>query len=344
MSRARDADTAALNAASPLGEPGPPKVSWHRGLLSRQLVPILATLGVFLALYAAAALRYDNFLSTRVLLNLLQGNAMLGLAAIGMTFVILSGGIDLSVGAMIGLVTIVVAVLAERAGWHPVIAFAAVLAGGTLFGLVQGLLVAHFALPPFLVTLAGLFLLRGAALLVSRESISIGHPLYDAAGDFSFDVFPVTAILFLAALAAAMWVAHQTRFGRGVYAIGGNEQSALLLGVPVRRTKVLVYGLSGFCAALGGVASTFETPSGLAVRGEMLELDAIAAVVIGGTLLTGGSGYVAGTLVGVLILGAIQTIITFEGTLPSYAQRIVIGGLLLAFILLQKLAQGRAGR
>ncbi len=328
------------NETLPPPEPRP----WHRGLLDAQFVPILATLGVFVALYAAAALRYDNFLSTRVLLNLLQDNAMLGLVAVGMTFVILSGGIDLSVGAMIGLVTIVLAVLIQRSGLHPLLAIPIVLVGGTLFGLGQGLLVQQFALPPFLVTLAGLFLLRGAALLVSRESIGIDHPLYDAIGDFSFDIFPVPSILFLIVLAGGMWIAHQTRFGRAVYAIGGNEQSAMFLGVPVGRTKVSVYGVSGFCAALGGVVSTFYTPSGLASRGEMLELDAIAAVVIGGTLLTGGSGYLAGTLVGVLILGVIQTILSFEGSLDSYTQRIVIGGLLLAFILLQAAVQRTAKR
>ena len=317
------------------------KRPWHRGLLGRQFVPILATLGVFVALYAAAAIRYDNFLSTRVLLNLLQDNAVLGLAAVGMTFVILSGGIDLSVGSMVGLVTVAVALLTGEAGLHPLLAIAIALAGGTTFGLLQGALIAAFALPPFLVTLAGLFLLRGAALLLSRDSIPINHPLYDAAGDFSFEVFPLTAIVFLATLAAAAWLLHQTRFGRGVYAVGGNEQSALFMGVATGRTKVLVYGLSGLCAALAGVMSTFYSASGWAVRGEALELDAIAAVVIGGTLLVGGSGYVLGTLVGVLILGVIQTILSFEGTLDSYTQRVVVGGLLLAFILLQKLVQGR---
>ena len=332
-------DTAALNSASPLGGPRP----WHRGLLGRQFVPILATLAVFLALYAGASIRYDNFLSLRVFSNLVRGNAMIGITAIGMTFVILSGGIDLSVGAMIGFVSIAIAVLIEKAGLHPLLAIPIVLMVGTLFGLGQGLLVAGFALPPFLVTLAGLFLLQGAGLLVSRESIGIGHPLYESIADFSFDVFPIPTLIFALVVIAAIWTAHQTRFGRHVYAVGGNEQSALFMGVAVARTKVLVYAISGFCAALAGVVSTFDIPSGEARRGTTLELDAIAAVVIGGTLLTGGSGYVVGTLVGVLILGVIQTILSFEGTLDSYTQRVVVGGLLLAFILLQKLIQRRAG-
>jgi simple sugar transport system permease protein len=140
-----------------------------------------------------------------------------------------------------------------------------------------------------------------------------------------------------------MWVAHQTRLGRATYAIGGNEASALLLGLPVRRVRVMVYAISGFCAALAGVAWTFYTGSGRAVAGELLELDAIAAVVIGGTLLTGGVGYMAGTLIGVLIFGIIQTALTFEGTLTPYLMRIVVGSLLLGFILLQKLVQSRLG-
>ena len=310
---------------------------------ARQHVPILATLAVFVLLYAAAAVRYDNFLSYRVFESLLEDNAVLGLAAIGMTFVILSGGIDLSVGAVAGLVSIGVARLIEVHGISPALAIPIAVLAGTLFGAGQGALIAFFSLPPFLVTLAGLFLARGMAFLVSPESIGIDHALYRWAGDFGFDVFPIIAILFLATLLVAMWVAHQTRLGRATYAIGGNEASALLLGLPVLRVRVLVYAISGFCAALAGVAWTFYTGSGRAVAGELLELDAIAAVVIGGTLLTGGVGYMAGTLIGVLIFGIIQTALTFEGTLTPYLMRIVVGSLLLGFILLQKLVQSRLG-
>lgn len=331
--------TPQTNYASPLGE----NRKWFPALLNRQFVPIIATVSVFVLIYTAAAIYFDNFLTWRVFQNLFQDNSTLGLAAIGMTFVILSGGIDLSVGAMIGLVSISIAVMMEQGNMSPYLAIPIALLGGTLFGLGQGAVIALFALPPFLVTLAGLFLARGLALIVSRESISIPeHPLYTGATNFTFEVFPVNIIVFLALLAAAIWIAHQTRFGRSVYAVGGNEQSALFMGVSTKRTKLLVYAFSGFCAALAGVMSTFYTPSGSAIRGEMLELDAIAAVVIGGTLLTGGVGYVAGTLVGVLILGLIQTILNFDGRLDSYATRIFIGVLLLVFILLQKLVQGRA--
>ena len=324
-----------INYASPLTPPR--RLPW----LTAQHIPILATLAVFLLLYAGAAVQYNNFLSYRVFENLLRDNAILGLAAIGMTFVILSGGIDLSVGSMIGLVSIIAARLIGEAGWHPALVIPLVLAFGALYGAGQGLLIAFFALPPFLVTLAGLFLLRGAALLTSQASISIDHPVYDWVGDVSFDYFPPIIVVFALALAAATWLAHLTRFGRAVYAIGGSEASALLMGVPVRRTKVGVYALSGLCSALAGVVYTFYTYSGRAVAGDLLELDAIAAVVIGGTLLTGGVGYVLGTLIGVLILGLIQTILAFQGTLDPYRTRIVIGLMLLGFILLQKLVQSR---
>lgn len=311
-----------------------------RRLLSPQFIPLLATIAVFILLYVAAGLRYDNFISWNVLLIFLRDYSFLGLAALGMTFVILSGGIDLSVGAMIGLVSIAVARLLEEGGLHPGIVIPLVLIGGTIFGAGQGALIALFGMPPFLVTLAGMFLARGLGFVISLQSISIVHPVYEAMVDFSFDVFPITAIVFLVAVAIAMYLAHMTPFGRNVYALGGNEQSAVLMGLPVRRTKVAIYALSGLCAAMGGVLYTLYLGAGNATAGTMLELDAIAAVVIGGTLLSGGVGYVIGTAVGVMILALIQTAIIFEGTLSSWWTKIAIGALLLVFILLQKIVQG----
>ena len=310
--------------------------------LSAQRIPLLATVAVWAVLYIAGGIRYDNFFSLDVFLNFLRDNAALGTAAVGLTFVILSGGIDLSVGAVLALITVLVAKLVSQQGIHPLIVIPLALVLGTAIGAFMGILITFFALPPFLVTLAGLFLARGLALVISRESIAIRHPLYSALSDFSLEYFSVPSIIFLATLAAGIYIAHFTRFGRAVYAIGGNENSALLMGLPVRRTKVLIYTLSGFCSALAGVVYTLSLPSGNANHAIGLELDAIAAVVIGGTLLTGGVGFVAGTLLGVLILGIIQTAINFEGDLDSSWTRITIGALLLAFILLQKLIQSRA--
>src|SRR5205823_2038323 len=157
-----------------------------------------------------------------------------------------------------------------------------------------------FQLAPFLVTLAGLFFARGLAFVISLESISIDHPLYARLSGIALPLGPIevplTAIAFLAVVVIAIYIAHFTRFGRNVYALGGSESSAALMGLPVARTKILVYTLCGFCAALAGVVHTIYIPSGNATAGTGLELDAIAVVVIGGTLLTGGIGYVAGTL------------------------------------------------
>jgi simple sugar transport system permease protein len=149
-------------------------------------------------------------------------------------------------------------------------------------------------------------------------------------------MFGFTACVFVVVLLAGLWIAHLTRFGRNVYAIGGSESSAVLMGLPVARTKVLIYALSGFCAALGGVVFTVQAQSGNPLNGFGMELDAIAAVVIGGTLLSGGVGQVAGTLLGVLIYGTILTAPDYLSGFDSSWQRIAIGGLLLVFIILQR--------
>jgi simple sugar transport system permease protein len=154
----------------------------------------------------------------------------------------------------------------------------------------------------------------------------------------------ISVFIGLAVLVAGIWLAHYTGFGRTVYAIGGNERSAQLMGLPVARTKILVYGLSGFCSALSGVVLTFYMLSGYGLHAQGMELDAIAATVIGGTLLTGGAGYIAGTVVGVLILGLIQSLITFDGTLSSWWTRIAVGVLLCVFCLLQRLLENRIAR
>jgi ribose/xylose/arabinose/galactoside ABC-type transport system permease subunit len=311
-------------------------------------VPFVATFAVCILLYIFASVKFSdsNFLSLRVFVNFFYDNSFLGIAAIGMTFVILSGGIDLSVGGVVGLVSVLLAILMEKHGWHPAIAIPIVLILGTGLGLSMGSFIHFFGLPPFLVTLAGMFLARGMALVLQYESIPITRYLDAITSKLSIPlqenlVLPATAIIYLTAFLLSLWLAHFTRFGRNVYAIGGNEPSATLMGLPVARTKVGVYALSGFCSALAGVVYSLYTSSGNPNAGMGLELDAIAAAVIGGTLLSGGVGYLAGTFIGVLIFGIIQTAIIFQGTLSSWWTKIVVGGLLLVFILLQKLIQAK---
>ena len=216
-----------------------------------------------------------------------------------------------------------------------------VLALGTVFGAGMGALIHYFKLQPFIVTLAGMFLARGLCYLISINSITIDDPLFVAMSQTQLQflggfVSPGVVIAVLTLL-LAIWLAHATPFGRAVYAIGGNEQSALMMGLPVGRTKVFIYAFSGFCASLGGVLFSFYMLSGYGLHAQGTELDAIAAVVIGGTLLSGGYGYVAGALSGVLVLGTIQTLIAFDGTLSSWWTKIVIGGLLFVFCVVQRL-------
>jgi simple sugar transport system permease protein len=310
--------------------------------IDSRFVPLIVTISLFVAMGTAGSVLYEGFFAPQVFLNLLIDNAFLCIVAVGMTFVILTGGIDLSVGAVVALTTMISAQLVTHNGVSPWLVFPLVLAIGALFGMAQGFLVQRFRLQPFIVTLAGMFLARGLCYLISTESIGITDPVYSAIAQARVPLggrasLSVSAIIALAVVLAGMWIAHRTQFGRTVYAVGGSESSARLMGLPVDATVVRVYMLSGFCAALGGVTVTFYMQSGYSLHAVGLELDAIAAVVIGGTLLRGGVGYVAGTLFGVLILGTIQTLITFEGTLSSWWTRIAVGTLLFAFCLLQRL-------
>jgi len=312
-----------------------------RQLLGHRFFPLFVTCSLFLLLWGIGAARFNGFGTTRVFFNLFTDNSFLAITAIGMTFVILSGGIDLSVGALIALTGIVCAVLIEQHGWHPLQVFPLVLLGAALFGAAMGALIHFYRMQPFIVTLAGMFLARGLAVTISENSIPIVHPFYRAISSFNIlvpgggRIGSSTLILFLV-LALAILVAHHTRFGNRVYALGGDRSSAALMGVPIASTTIAIYATSSALAALAGIAFSFYTLSGYALAAMGLELDAIAAVVIGGTLISGGRGYVVGTLVGVLIGGVIQTYIIFDGTLNSWWTKIAIGALLLAFIALQK--------
>jgi simple sugar transport system permease protein len=314
--------------------------------LDSRYVPLLGTIVVFALTAGYGSVAYTSFFSAQVFLNLLIDNAFLCIVGVGMTFVILSGGIDLSVGSVIALTTMVSAALVEHHHWAAWQAIPLVLAIGTAFGALMGWLIQRFRLQPFIVTLAGMFLARGLCYLISIDSISITDATYTAISQARLALWDgasitIGALLALATLALGIWLAHATEFGRTVYAIGGSESSALLMGLPVARTTVLVYTFSGFCSALAGVVFTFYMLSGYGLHAVGLELDAIAAVVIGGTLLSGGVGYVAGTLFGVLILGIIQTLIAFDGSLSSWWTRIVIGALLFVFCLLQRAFESR---
>jgi galactofuranose transport system permease protein len=311
-------------------------------MLNRKFIPLTITCCLFFLLFGIGSVQFEGFGSTQVFFNLFSDNAFLIIAAVGMTFVILSGGIDLSVGAVIALTGVVCSVLISKYQLHPLIVFPIVLIGGTLFGAIMGAIIHYYKMQPFIVTLAGMFFARGLASVISEESIPIEHEFYNQVSAFGFEVLGgawigSSTIICLVVLVIAIITAHYTRFGGRVYAIGGDANSAALMGIPLAQTTIRIYAISAFLASLAGIVYSFYTFSGYSLAAVGVELDAIAAVVIGGTLLTGGYGYMFGTLMGVLIMGVVQTYISFDGTLSSWWTKIVIGLLLFCFIALQQL-------
>lgn len=319
-----------------------------RVFMSRRasLLPTLAAVVILILLFIGAEifLRGD-FISPRNISALLLDNAYLVLLAVGMTFVIMTGGIDLSVGSVMAFTGIWLAKLLE-AGTSPAIAIPASMLAGALVGLLIGALVQYFEVQPFIASLAGLFLARGLAFVVSLSSIRVESTavlsLQTTRFRFGDWYITPTGILALLVVAIGAYVMHYTRFGRTTYAIGGNQQASLM-GLKVSRTTVAVYVISGVCGGLAGLVLTAYSGAGYPRNGIGTELDVIAAVVIGGTLLTGGRGYMLGSMVGVFVYGTIKTIISFMGAEQSWTQ-IIIGVLLLVFIVVQRAIVARSDR
>ena len=294
-----------------------------------------------LAILLFGALRYDGFFGVQNMAFLLAATAKFGLIAIGMAFVIMAGGIDLSVGTVAVLSSVVAAMLSPY-GITP--ALAAGVAVGLVMGLFNGLIITKLKLMPFVVTLCTFIAARGLALVISqRETVSISYDSgFDQLADGEIFGIPVPVCIAALAFALGALVLRYTPFGRVVLAVGGNEEAARLMGLPVDRVKIGVYALSGALAGLAGVVLAAQT-SGSPTEGVGWELIAIASVVVGGTLLSGGQGSILNTLTGVLLLAVILNIINFENgysngphlTLGSYWQTIVRGAFLLAVIVLQ---------
>ena len=319
--------------------------------INQKFLPLLVTIGLFVALYVYGSFQYRGFSSPQVFFNLFIDNAFLLITSIGMTLVILSGGIDLSVGAVIAFTTVLSAYLVETNGYSPAIAIPLVLLVGTALGAVMGSIIHFFNVQPFIVTLAGMFFARGMCFVISLDAITISHPFYRAVSLYRIPIpfferafISISVVVFLVVLLMALFLAHMTRFGRTIYAIGGNEHSAMLMGLSAARAKILVYTFNGFCSALAGVVFSIDLLSGYGLYTNGLELDAIAAVVIGGTQLTGGVGYVIGTVFGVLIEGLIQTLVIFQGNLSSWWTKIAVGMLTLLFIIIQSAFASRSAR
>jgi simple sugar transport system permease protein len=319
-----------------------------RTFLSRRssLMPTFAALAIFIVLLVGAQLYFGNFITARNMSALLLDNAFLLILAVGMTFVIVTGGIDLSVGSVLALTGILCAKLLAE-GISPYLVVPVTILTGAAVGLVIGVLVQYFDVQPFIASLAGLFLARGLAYVVSLKSIRVEHSgvLWLESTRFSVGGWYITptGILALLVVLVGAFVMIATRFGRTVYAVGGSEQSARLMGLNVARTKVLVYVISGTCGGLAGLVLTAYSGAGYPRNGIGTELDVIAAVVIGGTLLSGGTGYVLGSMIGVFVYGTIKTVISFLGAEQSWT-RISIGLLLLVFIVVQRMIVFRSER
>jgi galactofuranose transport system permease protein len=291
---------------------------------------------VLVLLVAVGSFAFDRFPTGDNLSNIAITSSFLATVALGMTFVIITGGIDLSVGSVFALGG-VLAAYAVR--WGSLAGVLVPLAVCGAFGLVQGLLIARVRLAPFIVTLAGLLGARGLLLSISHEGATTylipRGTVLARAGQGSVLGLGYPVYLTLALFAAGAVVLQRTGFGQCVYAIGGSEDAAELMGVPVTRTKVLVYVLSGLLAGLAGTLNAARLSSGVTILGTGMELDVIAAVVIGGTLLTGGAGSVSGTVAGVLLLGVIQNLINQIGDLSASYQQVVSGAFLAAVVVVQ---------
>ena len=316
---------------------------------------LLITIVLFFVMYAVGCILFKDqgFARTQNFLNLFISNAGLIVIGIGMTVVMITGGIDISVGSFVAMGCMMLAWMMEKGGVGAVPAVIIVLITGIVFGLVQGFLVAYMDIQPFIVTLAGMFFARGMTAIISKDMISITNETFMAWAKAKIYlpfggylnkkgmmiqpyIYP-TVIIALVLLVAAFIMLKYTKFGRSVYAVGGSQQSALMLGLNVRKVKLKAYVLDGFLCGVGSVLFCLNTLGGFVEQAKGFEMDAIASSVIGGTLLTGGVGNVVGTLFGVMIKATIEAFITFQGTLSSWWTRITIAALLCFFIVLQSI-------
>jgi len=345
-----------------LAPPTPAAHSRQRlGQRFEQYTQIGVTALLLVIMLIVGSLLYPNFTSGQAIFDLLSKNVFLIPLAIGMTFVILSGGIDLSVGAVMALGSVIAASLLQ-AGWSAVLVIPIVLLAASALGLLVGIMISRFEIQPFIATLAAMFLARGLCLVITDRSIAINDGFFQTMNLAHInlweqetvnlrgrvritDVYTTPSVaIAMALLVVAFVILHYSRFGRTVYAVGGNESSSRLMGLRVDRTKISVYVISGFCAGVSGLLFAFYTASGDPVAGIGYELNAIAAVVIGGTLLSGGSGYVLGSMLGVLVLATIYAYKEFDGDLNTGWTRLMIGVLVLFFIVLQRLVATRRRR
>ena len=309
----------------------------------RRFGPLLTTITIFVLVYFVGGRMYPAMQKPQVFFNLFINDAPLLLTSIGMTLVMLTRGFDLSVGGVLALTTTASAVLLQN-GASPALVIPLMIVMGISFGAMLGAIIQYLKVQPFIATLMGLFFARGMAYVISLSSVTITNDVYRnlALTPLYIPFFPNVYIYWHTLvgpimLLVAIYLTFFTRFGRTIFAIGNNEQSALLMGLSVARTKVTVYAFSGLCSALAGIVFSMSLLAGYGQFATGMELDAIAAVIVGGTALSGGTGNVIGTLFGVLIHSTIVSILQFNGTLSSWWTRIGVGILTLLFIGVQSI-------
>ncbi|WP_421726133.1 ABC transporter permease [Bauldia sp.] len=330
-----------------------------RGDLVRQILLRGGPLIALAVLVAALSLVSPFFLTVDNIFNILRQSAFVAMLAIGQTFVILTGGIDLSVAAIAALAACVAAVLMTQPGevfgiaygpFNPVLAIVIGLAVGVIAGAFNGLIIARFGIPDFIATLGAMTLLRGLALLTTG---GFPIPSFRAEGglsslpDFLIWIgtgsvlgFPVSALIALIMAAVAWWVLRYTSFGRSVYAVGGNREAARISGISIGRVKIMVYAISGLCAGIAGLIMTGRLSSANALLGEGGELQSIASVVIGGTNLFGGEGGVLGSVIGALIIGVLNNGLNLLDVSPFW-QRVVQGVVIILVVVLDQWRRNR---
>ena len=327
---------------------------------NRQFIPLMSTALLALTAYLIGAYFFVGMRNPQVFFNLFRNNSHLLISGVGMTLVILTGGIDLSVSGVVALTTVATAVLL-REGWNPWVVILLMLLMGMSLGAIMGSFITYLKVQPFIATLAGMWFARGMCFFISDNAVNISDRTFQIIGKTKLLIpglmelsirngttapyITIPVVISFLLLFVAIYISQYTRFGRTVYAIGGNEgrneQSARLMGLPVNRTKMLVYTFNGFCSALAGLSFALFVESGHGLYAPGLELEVIASVVMGGTMLTGGAGYVFGTLFGVMVLGVTQVLIQFIGSLSSWWTKIVIGVLTLTFIGVQTVLANR---
>lgn len=324
--------------------------------LNGNSILLLITVILFIVMYAAGCIVYADkgFTHLQTFLNILINNAGLICITAGMTCVMLTGGIDISVGSVVAMDCMFLAVGMEHWGMKSPVLMILVLLIGIVFGIVQGFCIAYLDIQPFIVTMAGMFFARGMTAVICTDQVSIvSDDLFVKLSNMKLNIpfnigayenkkgilqvpyVRITVVIALLVVLLIFLMLKYTKFGRSIYAVGGNSQSATLMGLDVRKTKMKTYILASFLASIGGICYCLNTMCGTTTQASGLEMDAISSAVIGGTLLTGGVGNVGGSLVGVMINGTISTLVKSHGKLVSSWANIVTAILLCFFIVLQ---------